>query len=60
MRLTEEELEQEANREILNDIKKVLDKHAIKYMRTSAFMAVNECVDKLVYIEQYSRLMKII
>ena len=60
MRLTEEELEQEANREILNDIKKVLDKHAIKYMRTSAFMAVNECADKLVYIEQYSRLMKII
>ena len=47
MDLTKEELEQEANREILNDIKKVLDKHAIKYMRTSAFMVINECADKL-------------
>ena len=56
MQLTKEELEQEANREILNDIKKVLNKHAIKYMRTSAFMVVNECADKLVNIDQYTML----
>lgn len=56
MDLTKEELEIEANREMLNDIQEVLNKHAVKYMKTSAFMIVNKCVDELVNIEQYLRL----
>ncbi len=56
MKRSKEELEQEANREILNDLQDILNKHAVKYMRTSAFMIVNKCVDELVNIEQYLRM----
>lgn len=52
-------LEIEANQRILDDMKKLLDKYALKYMNTSAFMALNKCVDELVYVEQCSRLQKL-
>lgn len=53
------ELEIEANQRILDDMKKLLDKYALKYMNTNAFMALNKCVDELVYVEQCSRLQKL-
>lgn len=52
-------LEIEANQRILDDMKKLLDKYALKYMNTSAFMKINKCVDELVYVEQCSRLQKL-
>lgn len=52
-------LEIEANQRILDDMKKLLDKYALKYMNTSAFMTINKCVDELVYVEQCSRLQKL-
>lgn len=59
MNIRVEELELEANQRILDDMKELLDKHALKYMNTSAFMALNKCVDELVYVEQCSRLQKL-
>lgn len=53
------ELEIEANQRILDDMKKLLNKYALRYMNTSAFMTINKCVDELVYVEQYSRLQKL-
>ncbi len=50
------ELEQEANREILKDLKEVLNNNINKYMRTSAFMILNKCIDELIYLEQYAML----
>ena len=55
-----EELELEANQRILDDMKELLDKYALKYMNTSAFMTINKCVDELVYVEQYTRLKEVI
>lgn len=52
-------LEIEANQVILNDIKDLLNKYALKYMNTNAFMTLNKCVDELVYVEQCSRLQKL-
>lgn len=54
------ELEKEANQRILDDMKELLNKHALKYMHTSAFMTLNKCVDELVYVEQYTRLKEVI
>ncbi len=54
------ELEREANQRILNDMKELLDKYALNYMRTSAFMTLNRCVDELVYVEQAKRLQEVI
>lgn len=53
-------LEIEANQRILDDMKKLLDKYALKYMNTSAFMTINKCVDELVYVEQRNRLKEVI
>lgn len=54
------ELEREANQRILDDMKELLDKYALEYMHTSAFMTLNKCVDELVFVEQYTRLQKVI
>lgn len=54
------ELEREANQRILNDMKELLDKYALNYIRTSAFMTLNRCVDELVYVEQAKRLQEVI
>ena len=59
MEIRGEGLELEANQRILDDMKKLLDKYALKYMNTSAFMTINKCVDELVYVEQCSRLQKL-
>ena len=59
MEIRGEGLELEANKRILDVMKKLLDKYALKYMNTSAFMALNKCVDELVYVEQCSRLQKL-
>ena len=55
MEIRGEGLELEANQRILDDMKELLDKYALKYMNTSAFMTINKCVDELVYVEQYTR-----
>lgn len=57
MELTKEELELQANREILKDVQEVLNKHAIKYMKTAPFMDLNKALDKLVAREQRSKLL---
>ena len=54
------ELEREANQRILDDMKELLNKYALEYMNTSAYMTINECVDKLVFVEQYTRLKEIV
>lgn len=60
MKLRVEELEREANERILEDMKEVLSRHASQYMKTSAFMIINKCVDELVNVEQYLRLKEVI
>ena len=47
MEIRGEGLELEANQRILDDMKELLDKYALKYMNTSAFMTINKCVDEL-------------
>ena len=59
MEIRGEGLELEANQRILDDMKELLDKYALKYMNTSAFMTINKCVDELVYVEQCSRFQKL-
>lgn len=50
------EIELEANKKILEDMKELINKNVSDYKGTNAFMVINRCLDELVNVEQYARL----
>lgn len=53
---TKEELEIKANKDILEDVKKLLDKYTPHYIGTDALLDLSRCGDKLIVREMLNKI----